>query len=386
MRKVYFDHNATTPVHPAVAAHMQPFLTELFGNPSSIHWAGRDIKLHVDRARQQVAAMINAAPGEIVFTGGGTEADNQAIKGVASALSGKGNHIVTTGVEHHAVLHTCQWLEGKGFAVTYVRPDGSGIVDPADVRGALRDETILVSAMYANNETGTVLPIREICAVAHEAGVLFHSDMVQALGRIEVDVHALGVDLATFSGHKMYAPKGVGALYIREGLEIDNLVHGGHQEMGRRAGTENIMGIAAFGKACEAMMEDMAEENARIEFLRGRLLEGLLERIGDVRFNGHPERRLPNTLNLSFEFVESESLLVGLDLAGIAVSAGSACSSGSTAPSHVLLAMGIPPEVCQSALRISLGRANTEDDIAYALDVFPPVVKRLRDMSPFGRR
>jgi len=386
MRRVYFDYNATTPIHPDVAVFVKPFFHEFFGNPSSLHWAGRDVRPYVDEAREQVAAMIKAAPGEIVFTAGGTEADNQAIKGAAYALSGKGSHIITTKVEHPAVLNTCRYLESKGFSVTYLDVNKNGLVDPEDVKKAITKGTILISVMYANNETGTVLPLREIGAVAREAGVLFHSDMVQAMGKIDIDVRELNVDLGAFSGHKVYAPKGIGALYVREGLEIDNLIHGGHQEMGRRAGTENIIGIAAFGRACEIMREEMAEENESIEFLRERLLSGLQERIDDLHLNGDRTRRLPNTLNLSFEFVESESLLISLDLAGIAVSSGSACSSGSAEPSHVLLAMGIESALCQSALRISLGRENTEEDIDYALDIFPDVVRRLRDMSPFYRK
>jgi len=383
MRRVYFDYNATTPIHPEVASFVQPLLSEVFGNPSSIHWAGRDARPYLDEARRQVAALIKADEGEIVFTAGGTEADNHAIKGAAYALSHKGNHIITTKVEHLAVLNTCRYLEGKGFAVTYVPTDGAGLVDPDDVRRAIRKETILASFMLANNETGTVLPVREIGAACREANVLFHSDMVQALGKIDIDVVRQNVDLASFSGHKVYAPKGIGALYVREGLEIESLIHGGHQEGGRRAGTENMIGIAAFGKACELLARDMAEENAKIERLRGWLLRGLMERVGDLHLNGDPERRLPNTLNLSFEFIEGESMLIGLDLEGIAVSAGSACSSGSTEPSHVLLGMGIEPEICQSALRISLGRENTEEDVDYALEVIPGVARRIREMSPF---
>ncbi|MGD0230817.1 MAG: cysteine desulfurase NifS [Syntrophorhabdales bacterium] len=386
MRRVYFDHNATTPIHPAIAAFVQPFLGELFGNPSSLHWTGREVRPYVDEAREQVAAMIKAKPDEIVFTASGTEADNQAIKGAAFALSDRGNHIITTKVEHPAVLKTCRFLEDKGFSVTYLDADREGLIDPEDVRRALKRETILVSVMYANNETGTVLPVKEICAVAREAGVLFHSDMVQAMGKMDIDVHSLDVDLASFSGHKVYAPKGIGALYMREGIEIDNLIHGGHQEMGRRAGTENMVGIVAFGKACEVMTAEMADENRRIEVLRSRLVTGLMARVDDVRLNGHPARRLPNTLNLSFRFVEGESLLIGLDLVGIAVSAGSACSSGSTEPSHVLLGMGIEPEICQSALRISLGRVNITEDIDYALETIPEVVGRLREISPFYRK
>ena len=385
MRRVYFDYNATTPIHPDIAIFVKPFFHELFGNPSSLHWAGRDVRPYVDEAREQVAAMMKAKPGEVVFTAGGTEADNQAIKGVAYSLSGKGRHIITTKIEHPGVLNTCRYLESKGFSVTYLDVDRDGLVDPEDVRKAITSETVLISVMYANNETGTVLPIKEIGTIAREAGVLFHSDMVQAMGKIDIDVRELNVDLGAFSGHKVYAPKGIGALYVKEGLEIDNLIHGGHQEMERRAGTENIIGIVTLGKACEIMMGEMAEENVRIEFLRERLLNGLKARIDDLHLNGDPERRLPNTLNLSFEFVESESLLIGLDLAGIAVSAGSACSSGSTEPSHVLLGMGIEPERCQSALRISLGRENTEEDIDYALDIIPDVVGRLREMSPFHK-
>jgi cysteine desulfurase len=384
MRRVYFDHNATTPIHPEAAAFVKRFLDQYFGNPSSLHWAGREVRPYLDEARDQVAALIKAKPEEVVFTSGGTEADNQAVKGVAHAFVEKGNHIITTKVEHPAVLNTCAYLETKGFFVTYLHVDKNGIVDPDDVRRAVRKETILISVMQANNETGTLSPIKEIGAIAREAGVLFHSDMVQALGKIDIDVNDLNVDLGSFSGHKVYAPKGVGALYVRQGLEIDNLMHGGQQEMGRRAGTENMFGIVAFGKACEVAVCEMAEETKRIEFLAKRLLEGLMKEVDKVHLNGDPERRLRNTLNLSFEFVEGESLLIGLDIAGIAVSSGSACSSGSTEPSHVLLAMGTNPLLCQSAVRISLGSANTEDDIEYALDVIPRVVGRLREMSPLA--
>ena len=333
-----------------------------------------------------MARLVCADPAEIIFTSGATEADNQAIKGTAYALSHKGNHLITTRTEHPAVLNTFAYLENRGCGVTYLDVDRMGLVDPDDVRRAIRKETILISVMHANNETGALQPVREIGAVARSAGVLFHSDMAQDMGKIGIDVRELNVDLAAFSGHKVYAPKGVGALYVRKGIDIDNLIHGGSQEMGRRAGTENMVGAVAFGKACEAAMDEMAEETRRMEFLRRRLLEGILALVPDVHLNGDPSRRLPNTLNLSFQYVEAESLLIALDLAGIAVSAGSACSSGSTEPSHVLLAMGIDPLLCQSALRISLGRDNTEEDIDYALDVIPPAVGRLRAMSPFARR
>jgi cysteine desulfurase len=270
--------------------------------------------------------------------------------------------------------------------VTYLPVDRYGVVAPDDVKRAIRKETILISVMLANNETGTLMPIKEIGAIAREAGVLFHSDMVQALGKIPIDVNDMQVDLGAFSGHKVYAPKGVGILYVREGIDLDNLIHGGHQEAGRRAGTENLVGIGAFGKACEVMHREMAVEAPRIERLRRKLLEGIMARVDDVQLNGHPEFRLPNTLNLSFGFVESESLLIGLDLAGVAVSSGSACSSGSPEPSHVLLAMDIEPEVCQGALRMSLGRGTTEDDIDDVLDVLPGIVARLRSMSPFYKK
>jgi cysteine desulfurase len=386
MRKVYFDYNTTTPIHPEVSAAVRDVCGDVFGNPSSMHWAGREARPYLEEAREQAALMIKAKPEEIVFTSGGTEADNQAILGVASTFAAKGNHIITTKVEHPAVINACRYLESKGFAVTYLTVNRNGLVEPGDVKRAIRKETILISMMYANNETGTLLPIKEIGEIAREEDIIFHSDMVQAMGKIDIDVNDLNVDLGSFSGHKVYAPKGTGVLYLREGLEIENLIHGGHQEMGRRAGTENMIGIVGFGKACEVTMKEMADEIPRTEYLRKRLFEGLSSRVGDVHLNGDPERRLPNTLNLSFEYVEAESMLIGLDLSGIAVSSGSACSSGSMEPSPVLLAMGIAPEVCQSAIRISLGRGNTEEDIDYALEVIPDVARRLREMSPFARK
>ena len=386
MKKIYFDHNATTPILPIVAEFVQPFFSEFFGNPSSLHWAGREVRGYFDDAREQVASLIHAKPGEIVFTGCGSESDNHAIKGVAFSRKGRGNHIITTTIEHPAVLNTCRYLETMGYEVTYLPVDQDGQIEPDDVRKAIRKGTILISIMYANNETGNVLPIHEIGSIAREHDIIFHSDMVQAMGKIDIDMESLNVDLASFAGHKVYAPKGVGVLYVREGLEIDNLIHGGHQEGGRRAGTENVIGAVVFGKACEVIARDMFDENKRIEGLRQRLLDGILERIDHVRFNGHPTRRLPNTLNLSFEFAEAESLLIALDLNGIAVSSGSACSSGSTEPSHVLLAMSIPAETCQSAIRLSLGRSNTEEDIGYTLSVLPDIVARFRAMSPLYKK
>ena len=386
MKKIYFDHNATTPILPIVAEFVQPFFSEFFGNPSSLHWAGREVRGYFDDAREQVASLIHAKPGEIVFTGCGSESDNHAIKGVAFSRKNRGNHIITTTIEHPAVLNTCKYLETMGYEVTYLPVDQEGQIEPDDVEKAIQKGTILISVMYANNETGNVLPIHEIGNIAREHDIIFHSDTVQAMGKIDIDIESLNVDLASFAGHKVYAPKGVGVLYVREGLEIDNLIHGGHQEGGRRAGTENVIGAVVFGKACEVIARDMFNENKRIEGLRQRLLDGILERIDHVRFNGHPTRRLPNTLNLSFEFVEAESLLIALDLNGIAVSSGSACSSGSTEPSHVLLAMSIPAETCQSAIRLSLGRSNTEEDIDYTLSVLPDVVARFRAMSPLYKK
>ena len=386
MKKVYFDNNATTPIHPEVSKVVQPLWNQFFGNPSSIHWAVREVRGYYGRAKEHVARLINAEPEDIIFTSCGTESDNHAIKGVAYAARARGRHIITTTVEHPGVLNVCKYLESKGYEVTYLAVDGYGRLDPGDLKKAIRNDTILVSVMYANNETGTVVQIKEIGEVARESGILFHSDMVQALGKIEIDVKALEVDLASFSGHKLYAPKGVGALYMREGLDIDNLIHGGHQEAGRRAGTENMIGIVAFGKACELMKDEMGVKNREIESLRSKLLEGILREVGQVRLNGHSEHRLPNTLNLIFEYVEAESLLIALDLAGVAVSSGSACSSGATEPSHVLLAMGLPPELCQSAVRISLGRENTEEEIDYALSAMPGIVDKLRKMSPFYKQ
>jgi len=378
------DNNATTPIHPQVADAIRPFLNGLFGNPSSLHFAGREVKTSYEAARTQIAGTIGAGIEEIVITSCGSEADNHAIKGIA-LTAGRG-HIITSMVEHPAVLNVCRYLETRGFTVTYLPVDGHGLVDPDDVRRSITKDTILISIMYANNETGTVMPVGDIARIAREREIPFHSDMVQALGKLDVDVGTLGVDLASFSGHKVYAPKGVGALYVREGTSLHSLIHGGHQESGRRAGTENVIGIVAFGKACEIAGDKMDERRNATEALRKRLLDGILERIDHVRLNGHPVQRVSNTLNLSFQFVESESLLLALDMKGVAVSSGSACSSGSSEPSHVLLAMGIPGDLCQSALRFSLGRDNTREEIDYVIEILPGIVARLREMSPFYKR
>jgi len=386
MRRVFFDYNATTPIDSRVASVTGRFQREFFGNPSSLHWAGREVRGLYEAAREQVAEVIGAQGDEIVFTSGGTESDNHAVKGVAFAKADLGRHIITTAVEHPAVLNSCRYLETKGYTVTYLPVDGDGLINPDDLRRAIRTDTILISVIYANNETGTILPVGEIGRIGRERGILVHSDMVQALGKVAVDVGALSVDLASFSAHKVYAPKGAGALYVRRGTALESLVHGGHQESGYRAGTENVIGAVAFGEACRIVRAELSENAGRIGSLRQRLHDGIVEKVDHVRLNGHPSLRVPNTMNVSFDFVEAESLLLALDIEGIAVSAGSACSSGSGEPSHVLRAMGIPPVQSQSAVRFSLGRETSVDDVDYALSVIPDVVAKLRAMSPFARK
>lgn len=382
MRRVYLDHNASTPVHPEVVAAMLPYFSERYGNPSSIHAFGREARDAVEAARETIAGFLGVAPEEVVFTSGGTESDNLAIKGVAHAR-GSG-HIITSQVEHHAVLRTCQALERAGFAVTYLPVDGDGLVDPEAVRRAIRPDTILVTIMFANSEVGTVMPVAEIGRVTRERGVPFHVDGVQAFGKIPFSVHELGIDLLSCSSHKIYGPKGVGALFIRKGTRMVAIQHGGDHERRRRAGTENVPAIVGFGKAVELRAREMDAEIPRLTTLRDRLWEGIRARIPEARLNGHPTRRLPGTVNVSFRGVEAESLILGLDLKGIAASAGSACTSGSLEPSYVLTAMGLPPEWAVGALRCSLGRGTTAEDIDYVLDVLPGVVARLRALSPAG--
>ncbi|MBI2369563.1 MAG: cysteine desulfurase NifS [Deltaproteobacteria bacterium] len=383
MRRVYLDHNATTPIHPEVGAAMQHYIQEVWGNPSSIHWAGRDARTGLEEARERVAALLNADPDEVIFTSSGTEADNLALKGVAYARRDRGDHIITTSVEHPAVIETGQALEKEGFRVTWLRVDRQGMVDLDDLRRAITPKTILISVMTANNETGVLFPIQEIGELARERGILFHTDAVQAVGKLLLDVKALPVDLLSLSAHKIYAPKGVGALYIRRGLKLRPLIHGGHQEKSRRAGTENMVGIVALGKAAELARQDLEGEAAHLEKLRDRLYEGIVKVIDGLHLNGHPEHRLPSTLNVSFEHVEGESLLLSLDLEGVAVSTGSACSAGTLEPSHVLVAMGLSPEIARGAIRFSLGKWNTAEDVDYVLDLLPSIVKRLRLLSPF---
>lgn len=382
MKQIYLDHSATTPVHSEVLEAMLPYFGDLFGNPSSIHSFGQDAKKAVDEARNKVASLINADPLEIVFTSGGTEADNLAIMGVAYAREGKKNHIITTSIEHHAVLNTCGYLEKKGFKVTYLPVDRYGLVDPDDVKRAIAAETAIISIMHANNETGTIEPIEEIGRIAGENDIPFHTDAVQTVGKIPVDVNILNVDLLSLSGHKIYGPKGIGALYIRKGTRITPILYGGHHERDLRAGTENVSGIVGLGKACEIASRDLTREMDRLRTLLDRLENGIMDRIDRIRVNGHPSQRLPNILNVSFENIEGEPVILNLDMKGIAASAGSACTSDSIESSHVLKALGIPPDIAMGSVRFSLGRENTEEEIDYVINALVEVVEHLRDVSP----
>jgi len=381
-RRVYMDHAATTYTKQEVLEEMLPYFKEVYGNPSSVHSFGREARKAVDLARERTAAALNASPGEIYFTGGGTEADNWAIKGVTLANKERGNHIITTSIEHHAVLHTCQYLEKMGFEVTYLPVDSHGLVYPEQVKEAITDKTILISVMFANNEIGTIEPIKEIGQIARERGIYFHTDAVQAVGQVPVDVKDMNIDLLSLSAHKFYGPKGIGALYIRKGVKIHPFMHGGAQERNRRAGTENLPGIVGLGKAIELATSNLEETGKRLTAMRDRLISGVLNNIEYVRLNGHPTRRLPGNANFSFEFIEGESLLLSLDMKGIAASSGSACTSGSLDPSHVLLAIGLPHEIAHGSLRLTLGDGNTDEDIDYVLEVLPGIVNRLREMSP----
>lgn len=369
-------------VRPEVLEVMLPYLSEQYGNPSSIYSLGQAAHQAVEEARQQVAQAIGADAGEIAFTACGTESDNWAIRGVAFANQSRGKHIITSAIEHHAVLHTCKQLEKEGFHVTYLPVDETGLVSPADLKAAITPETTLVTIMMANNEIGTIEPIRELCEVAHEAGAIFHTDAVQAVGHIHVNVAELGVDLLSLSGHKFHAPKGVGALYIRKGTRLGMFMQGGAQEKNRRAGTENVAGIVAMGKAITLAVEELPETAARLTRLRDRTINGLLEKIPYARLNGHAEKRLPGSLNIGFEFIEGESILLLLDMKGIAASSGSACTSGSLDPSHVLLAIGLPHEKAHGSVRLSYSRYTTDEDVDYILETLPPIIERLRAMSP----
>ncbi len=379
---IYFDNAATTPIRPDVYEAMKPYIENFYGNASSVYKIARESKKAIDKAREQVAKALNADPAEIFFTGCGSESDNWVLKGVAAALKDKGNHIITTCIEHHAILHTCEYLEENGYEVTYLPVDEYGRVSAEDVEKAIRPETILVSIMFANNEIGTIEPIKEIGTLCREKGIYFHTDAVQAVGHVKIDVKDMNIDFLSLSGHKLGAPKGIGALYIRKGMKIKNLIHGGQQEKGRRAGTENVIGIVALGKAIEDAVEEMDETTARLKYLRDKIIKGILENIDYARLNGHPEERLPGNVNISFEFIEGESMLLLLDANGICASSGSACTSGSLDPSHVLLAIGLPHEKAHGSLRISLGYQNTEEEVDKLLEVLPPIVQRLREMSP----
>ena len=381
-RRVYLDHNASTPVHPEVLAEMLPYFSEVYGNPSSIHGFGRQAREGMDLARERVAKFLAVSPQEIVFTSGGTESDNFAVKGLALA-KGKG-HLITSQVEHHAVLRACRALEAQGFGLTCVGVDEHGVVDPDEVRRAIRPDTLAISIMHANSEVGTLQPIETIARIAREHDVPLHVDAVQTFGKLPIDVNTLGIDMLSFSAHKIYGPKGAAGLYIRKGTKMVAVQHGGEHERRRRAGTENVAGIVGLGKAVEVRARDMAEESARLATLRDRLWNGIRQRVPDVRLSGHPIERLPGTASLLFRHVESESIVLGLDLKGIGVSAGSACTSGNVEPSHVLVAMGIPVDWAMGAVRCSLGRSTTAEDIDYVVDAVEPLVKKLRQAMPVG--
>ncbi len=379
---IYMDNAATTATRPEVLEAMLPYFGQIFGNPSSIHGVGREARKAVEAARKQVADAIGAEAREIYFSAGGSESDNWAIRLGCEAMQKKGRHIITSAIEHHAVLHTCQAMEKEGFRVTYLPVDEYGQVSVADVEKAICDDTALITIMMANNEIGTLQPIREIAEVAKAHGVLFHTDAVQAIGALPVNVKELGVDMLSMSGHKFHGPKGIGALYVRKGIRMSNLIHGGAQERGFRAGTENLPAIVGLGKAIQLAVAELPEYTEKMTTLRDRLIDGLTERIPEIRLNGHRTNRLPGNVNISIRYLEGESILMRLDLAGIEASSGSACTSGSLDPSHVLLAIGLPHEIAHGSLRLSLGMENTEEEVATVLDKLPGIVANLRAMSP----
>ncbi len=382
MTRIYMDNAATTRVTEPVAQAMLPYLTEIYGNPSSVHVFGREARKAMEAARRQVAEALGAQPNEIYFTGCGTESDNWAIRGAAEKHKSRGRHIITSAIEHHAVLHACQQLEKEGFLVTYLPVDEYGLVSPQSLKEALREDTILVSVMLANNEIGTIEPIEELSAIAREAGALFHTDAVQAIGSVKIDVNQLGVDMLSLSGHKFHAPKGVGALYIRSGVRIGRLMEGGAQERAQRPGTENLASIVGLGKAIELACADIDGHNQKLAAMRDRMIEGILSGIPEVRLNGHPQKRLPGNVNVSVRYVEGESLLLNLDFKGIAASSGSACTSGSLDPSHVLLAIGLSHETAHGSLRFSLSEENTEQEVDQVVRALSEITERLRQMSP----
>lgn len=382
MKKVYLDHNATTPVHPEVLKAMTYYFSEGFGNASSIHQSGREAKAALEGARDTIASILGCKSSEVFFTSGGTESDNFAIKGVAYANRNKGKHLITSPIEHHAVEASCRFLQREGFDVTYLPVDGEGFVDPGDLKKAIRPDTTLVTIMHANNETGVIQDIKALASVTREAGINFHTDAVQATGKIPYRIDDLGCDLLSISAHKLYGPKGVGLIYIRSGVRIQTWNEGGGHERGRRAGTENIAGAVGLAEAMKIADRDLAAETRTLVSMTTRFYELARERIPDIRLNGSFDRRVPNTINLSFKAVEGEAIVLSLDLKGIMVSSGSACTSGAMEPSHVLKAMGIPSQMAQSSIRFSFGRSNSPDDVEYVVDILADEVKRLREISP----
>jgi len=382
MKQVYLDNNATTRMRDEVLETMLPYMKDIYGNASSVHQFGRTARAAIDEARAKVAALLGAAsPEEIIFTSGGTESDNYAVKGVAHALKSKGNHIITSAIEHHAIYNTCKFLEKEGYKITYLGVDQYGMISLDELRQAITDKTILITIMYANNEMGTIEPVEEIGRIAKEKNIYFHTDAVQAVGKVPFSVKDMNIDLLSMSAHKIYGPKGIGALYMKKGVKATPQIYGGHHEMNKRAGTENVPGIAGLGKAAELASKEIPKE-AKIKELRDYLFKGITSKIDDVKLNGHPEKRLPNTLNVSFTYLEGESIILNLDMEGIAASTGSACTSGTLMPSHVLTAMGVDAVNTQGSVRFSLGRDNTKEEMDYVIDVLPPIIKRLRAMSP----
>ena len=379
---IYLDHAATTAVHPDVLKEMLPYFTDKFGNPSSVYGFAANNKNKLTEARETIAGALGAKPEEIYFTAGGSESDNWALKCTAEAYGVHGGHIITTKIEHHAILHTCKYLENRGYDVTYLDVDENGLVDLNTIEAAIRPDTFLISIMFANNEIGTIEPIKEIGEVAHRHGILFHTDAVQAFGQIPIQVDEMNIDMLSASGHKFNGPKGIGFLYIRKGLKLKSFIHGGQQERGRRAGTENVPGIVGIAKACEIAMAEMEERMKKETELRDYLIERILKEIPYTRLNGHSRKRLPNNVNISFQFVEGESILIMLDMAGICASSGSACTSGSVDPSHVLLAIGLPHEIAHGSLRLTLGYENTKEEMDTVVDNLKRIITNLRNMSP----
>ena len=382
MNRVYMDNGATTRVTEPVFEAMKPYFCEVYGNPSSVHSFGRESRHVVEEAREQVAKALNAEPREIYFTGCGTESDNWAVRGAAYANIKKGKHIITTAIEHHAILHTCEQLEKEGFEVTYLPVDEYGLVTAAQLEAAIRPDTVLVSVMMANNEIGTIEPIAELAAVCKAHNVLFHTDAVQAIGSVEIDVKAMGIDMLSLSGHKFHAPKGIGALYVRKGVRLQHLINGGAQERGQRAGTENLASIVGIGKAIKIATGNIEKHNQQLSAIRDHMIQRILTEIPYTRLNGHPEKRLPGNVNVCFRFIEGEALLLSLDIKGIAASSGSACTSGSLDPSHVLLAIGLPHEIAHGSLRLTISEETTMEEADYVVDSLVEIVARLRAMSP----